>query len=54
MEVDAIIAIYRKICEFLKNNNYKSKILFPFHDSIMFEIYKKELDIIKKIGVYYE
>jgi hypothetical protein len=49
LEADILINVFCKIFDYLKENKCKSKILFPFHDSIIFEINKKELDIVKKI-----
>jgi hypothetical protein len=49
IEVDILINVFCRIFEYLKENKYESKILFPFHDSIIFKINKKELDIIKKL-----
>lgn len=52
LEVDVILTLVRWINPVLKNR--KSKILFPFHDSIVFEIHENERELIPAIKNFME
>lgn len=44
MEVDCILFAMSKINKFLENSN--TKILMPYHDAIILEVHKKEVDLV--------
>ena len=48
LEVDFMISVCVELFNFLKE--YKTKILFPFHDSIIFELNKNESHLVDSIG----
>jgi hypothetical protein len=52
LEVDVILNLVRWINSALKSR--KSRILFPFHDAIVFLIHKDELDLIEPLRNYLE
>ena len=52
LEVDVILTLVRWINPVLSNR--KSRILFPFHDSIVFEIHEKERELIPAIKNFME
>jgi hypothetical protein len=47
VEVDVILSLVMDIHLFLKNK--KSKIAFPFHDSLVLYVHKKEMELVEKI-----
>jgi len=49
LEVDFVLNVMHSINNFLKEGKYSSRLLFPFHDSIVFEIHDGEKFLVQEI-----